>query len=673
MRLPKWIETYSKELLAFFLCGMTIPLGHAFTISEFDASLVWPAIGFAFAFLIVYHERRVLGSVFLGLFFGYLLSHAFIQPTTGFRIFAQSLVSAASTSLILWIATWGLLRLNVSWRFTPRDTTLFLSVFIGISILASLAGNISIMLLSALETEAFWNSVFVWAGGDFFGLVYFGVPFALALYLDGKEYATRTFKEELLFYFVLVLFTILFFNHRIPLIGYGTHKFLFFPLAILAAFYFPYRSLVIGSLIFLSVMTAFPPFLQEARYIEYFLEINVFLTVITFVFLSIRYILFSLNQEQRDLELRRERLEQLVASTESLFSFAESTSVKDSDSVDAVASRIFRMIFRLFNRIDYGSCMMLENDQVHYIDTIGHDLDYLNSLHFNIDDWEANLEKPQHLTDMENRLRRSMGERYDEYRQHNPAIKESVMMSVRIAPDIVCEMSFDIREGSEYTFDAYILDYFQTLNLMMNSFFEAESSIQKHNELKRSMVSSLLTTIGLFDESIKRHSEDVAYIASEIATAMFLDQETINELYWAGIAHDIGKIGVDGEIVRKRGRYSVSEFEKMKNHAQLGSDLLKQSRALNDIAFYVKCHHERYDGQGYPEGLAKEEIPDEAYILAIAEAIASMGRKQSYAPKMTKEEIIDELYQEKGAQFDPKCADAAIRCIEEGVIDFLYE
>jgi len=667
------VKTHHKKMLAFFLCGATVPIGHAFTISVFDASLVWPSIGFVFAFLMVFHKKSIAYSVFLGLLVGYLFSHGLIQPTSGWMVPAQSLFSAAITSVVVWYGAWFLLKMNVNWRITFRDTTLFFAVFIAISFTAAILSNLTLLMLGVLEIDAFWGSALIWAGGDFFGLLYFGIPFSLALHLDGEEYTKRSLREEVFFYFILLLFTLLFFNRQIPFVGYGTHKFLFFPLAVIAAFYFPYRSLVIGSLIFLSVMVFFPPFLGEASYFEYFLEVNVFLTVITFVFLSIRYSLFTLNLEQEDLKQRRTRLEQLVDSTESLFSFAETVTVKDPDATDAVASKIFRMIYRLFNRIDYGSCMMVKEDRIHYIDAVGHDLEFLNSKAFNVSEWKANLDKPERLTNMEQRLKESLGEHYESYRKHNPSIKESVMMSVKIGPELVCEMSFDIREGSDDTFDEHILDYLQTLNMLMNSFFEAEVSIQKHNRMKRSMVSSLLTTIGMFDETIRFHSEDVAYIASELATALKFDRETVNKLYWAGITHDIGKIGVSRDVVRKEGQYSVDEYEQMKRHAELGSNLLKKSRALSDIAFYVKSHHERYDGQGYPEGLKGDEIPVEACVLALAEAIAAMGRKQPYSPAKTPPQIINELYQEKGSQFEPKCADAAIRLIEEGIIDYLYE
>ncbi len=152
------------------------------------------------------------------------------------------------------------------------------------------------------------------------------------------------------------------------------------------------------------------------------------------------------------------------------------------------------------------------------------------------------------------------------------------------------------------------------------------------------------------------HSERVSQISVMLGTAVGLTRPELNELKTLGLMHDIGKIAVKEELLNKPSALTMEEFENIKMHPEAGFRILSTSNDMADLAEYVLSHHERWDGKGYPRGLAGEDIPMMARIIAIAEAYDAMTSKTPYRRPMPHSKAYLEIRKNSGSQFDPVLA-----------------
>ena len=177
---------------------------------------------------------------------------------------------------------------------------------------------------------------------------------------------------------------------------------------------------------------------------------------------------------------------------------------------------------------------------------------------------------------------------------------------------------------------------------------------------------SFIKLLELYDKYTKGHSQSVANLCSEIAEGMELDNETINLAYWSGMLHDIGKILVDKDILNKPAKLTDEEYEKIKYHSNYGYQVLKESSSaeLRSIAKYIRYHHERWDGAGYPDGLKEEEIPLISQIICVADTWNTMRTDRPYREKLSREKSIQELEENRGTQFAPQVVDVFLDLLE---------
>ena len=181
------------------------------------------------------------------------------------------------------------------------------------------------------------------------------------------------------------------------------------------------------------------------------------------------------------------------------------------------------------------------------------------------------------------------------------------------------------------------------------------------NDLKELFVGSLkalTSSIDAKDPYTRGHSERVAFvskwIAEQLAAADGLDQEQIHKIYLAGLLHDIGKIGVDEVVLRKKGKLNDDEFGCIKEHPAIGAGILGGIKQMKDIVPGVLSHHERPDGKGYPNGLKGEQIPLVARIISLADSFDAMTSKRTYRDALTLAQALEEIKKGLGAQFDEK-------------------
>jgi len=150
------------------------------------------------------------------------------------------------------------------------------------------------------------------------------------------------------------------------------------------------------------------------------------------------------------------------------------------------------------------------------------------------------------------------------------------------------------------------------------------------------------------------HSKKVSEICEDIATKMNFEKDHINQIKIAGLMHDIGKIGINENILNKEGNLDEDEWQAIRRHSEIGYQILRSINEFSKIADYVLEHHERWDGDGYPKGLKGEEIAIEARIIAVAGAYEAMISNRAYSKVLSKEEAIDEFRRCSGSQFDPE-------------------
>lgn len=157
-----------------------------------------------------------------------------------------------------------------------------------------------------------------------------------------------------------------------------------------------------------------------------------------------------------------------------------------------------------------------------------------------------------------------------------------------------------------------------------------------------------------------KHSAKVAEWVKQLARRLYLDEKEVNAVYWASLLHDIGKIGVPGDVLSKEGPLTENEWTLMRLHPTVGANIVKMLKTIEHIAPYIHYHQEKYDGSGYPYGLKGDEIPLGARIVAVVDAYEAMTSDRYYCKARSHEEAIQELQQMEGHHFDPQVVEAFI-------------
>lgn len=198
--------------------------------------------------------------------------------------------------------------------------------------------------------------------------------------------------------------------------------------------------------------------------------------------------------------------------------------------------------------------------------------------------------------------------------------------------------------------------------------------VEKERQVGELSLQTMRTMMNVIDDKDpynKNHSIEVANIAKLIARRLHWSEEEIYQLDCMALLHDVGRLGIPDEIINKEGTLTVEEFQTIQKHTGLGNEILKDIVTIDNIADGAKYHHERYDGTGYPDRLAKDEIPIAARIIAVADAYQAMCYDRPYRPKLDKEAIKAELLKESGKQFDPQIVEILLSLMEEeGALEF---
>ena len=181
-------------------------------------------------------------------------------------------------------------------------------------------------------------------------------------------------------------------------------------------------------------------------------------------------------------------------------------------------------------------------------------------------------------------------------------------------------------------------------------------------------LTSLVTTIEAKDPYTREHSQRVTEYSMLLGQFLNLPDEEIEMLDFAGMLHDIGKIGVRDGILSKPGRLTVDEYHMVKQHPIVGERIVQPLGLVKSELAIIRHHHERYDGSGYPDGLAGEEIPILARIVAVTDAFDAMTTTRSYRKSLSVDRAVSEMTRCAGTQFDPRVVNVMMIALNEGTI-----
>lgn len=208
-----------------------------------------------------------------------------------------------------------------------------------------------------------------------------------------------------------------------------------------------------------------------------------------------------------------------------------------------------------------------------------------------------------------------------------------------------------------------VLELDELTHYLERKVMEKTAQIEKMTFETIATISSMLEAR---DSYTKGHSVRVAEYSVMLAERAGWREQAILNLQHIALLHDIGKVGIPDHVLNKPGKLTEEEFAIIKSHTIIGADILKEIKSIPEIEAGARYHHERYNGTGYPCGLAAEEIPAVARIIGIADAFDAMNSKRIYRDSLSPEVIRKELVNGKGTQFDPYFLDIFLQLFDEG-------
>lgn len=191
--------------------------------------------------------------------------------------------------------------------------------------------------------------------------------------------------------------------------------------------------------------------------------------------------------------------------------------------------------------------------------------------------------------------------------------------------------------------------------------------VQKVKRDNLELITALANALDSRDPHTMCHSENVAKYSLQIAEKMRLSKETCDIIRKGALLHDIGKIGIPEHILQKHGRLTNEEYKIIQSHPKIGYEMIKHVGNFHDngILDIVLYHHERFDGKGYPAGLKGNQIPLYARIVAVADTFDAMTTKRVYRDELSLDYTLNEIWKNKGTQFDPEVVDAFLSLFDQ--------
>ena len=373
----------------------------------------------------------------------------------------------------------------------------------------------------------------------------------------------------------------------------------------------------------------------------------------------------AMNEE---LESSFNELEKLNNRFEKMISLVSDIDNLNTISENEFLSKILQQAVEIVPEADYGSVYTFGDQYVEYIDCVGFDLEVLkeqeikNEAFYNYNSAIGTITAAELKARNENHMSEQDFENLKEESLNK--IKETMYLDLELNGNKKAGISLDIKADSSKIFTDSSKKIFNAFYNIASSFYKLKEYNTLQNNFTREIISATIKMLEMYDLYTRGHSENVAELAVKIAEEMNLDQKRVDDIYWSGLVHDLGKMLIPLEVLNKEGKLTKSEYELIKEHPILGANALSSSDSLKHIAKFVRHHHERWDGRGYPDGLKREEIPLESQILCTADAWDAMRSKRTYREPLSFNHALAEIKDNKGVQFSPDAAEALINILD---------
>lgn len=234
--------------------------------------------------------------------------------------------------------------------------------------------------------------------------------------------------------------------------------------------------------------------------------------------------------------------------------------------------------------------------------------------------------------------------------------QQVLVLPVRRAGRVIGLLATGDKQSEDPQLSTYDSRTIDTVGAFLQSFISIAALMREQKEMFIGSVRAITAAVDAKDSYTRGHSERVALLSAQLARKIGLSEAEVARIHIAGILHDVGKIGVPEAVLCKAGRLTKDEFDAIKRHPRIGYEILKGIPELADILPGVLWHHERFDGRGYPDGVAGLDIPLVARLIALADTFDAMSSNRSYRSAVPRARVLDEIEQSAGSQFDPDLA-----------------
>lgn len=377
----------------------------------------------------------------------------------------------------------------------------------------------------------------------------------------------------------------------------------------------------------------------------------------------------QLEKEYSILFSTLQKYERLVQSTSMLIEMANDPD-QDFNKI------ILDTALELVPEADYGSISVIQEEDWKFEYAVGHNLEALKSIPFKKTYfYDPRVLKSTLFFDSnvfilkEASTSQNMpAEIYERYTQSMRPVVESAIVQIDLGNNLAGHLSLDIGKGETKHFSKDSLKVMEAMGSITSAFLAFQQLARVQEEFQKEIILSIIHIVEIHDSYTRGHSEHVASISLQVAKELGMNSEDCKKIYWAGLVHDIGKILVPQSILNKPEHLSDSEFDVIKNHPIWGYEVLKNSKRLKEMALFVRHHHERYDGRGYPDGLMGTSIPLTSRVLTLADSWDAMIRDRAYRKGLPQPIAIGELVKNAGSQFDPVIVKAFLHIIDKNLL-----
>ncbi|WP_218916087.1 HD-GYP domain-containing protein [Kosmotoga pacifica] len=379
----------------------------------------------------------------------------------------------------------------------------------------------------------------------------------------------------------------------------------------------------------------------------------------------------ELLESAKKLEATNSKFEELLEISANLVEYSVNPREK-------LLKTIFQTAMQMLPEADYGCVSLIKEGKWLFVDAVGHDLSALKQLplkaeYFITPELVSTAESPYPgiylIKDIELKNLRFPPEVSKDFLKSVKSIKESLVAELTVNGKRIGYLSLNISKNSDKKFSVEAVKIMKSLSSMASALLSLKELNTRQFEMQREIILSAVRMLEIHSPYTKGHSERVAKLSSILAKQLGLQRDEVTEIYWAALLHDMGKILVPADILNKTGKLTREEFEIVKMHPIWGADVLGNIRELKNIALYVRHHHERFDGKGYPDGLAEKDIPLASRIIAVVDSYDSMIYDRPYRKALKKEDALEEIKRCSGTQFDPEVAKAFLKLIKQDILD----